>query len=389
MKIAYFFTWSDDLESGVMKKVRDQVAFWEKEGHRVKVFILTKRDSRFQQKFHNLANTSNISWHCLSYDGLIERSRQYANLYNKVESFKPDIVYLRKCKYSPGAYRILKRFASVMELNGKPKPFKLCPGHIYDQLTLRLLLNNLRGFIAVGKEIGQTPLYAARNKPVKVIGNSIDQSRYEVLPPAVHNEEVTFVFIGSPGQPWQGVDKILELGKMRPSWLFHIIGCNAGEFGFVSKEMSNVTFHGKMDGEQYLKIFGESDIAIGSTAQHRRGMNETSTLKMREYLTCGLPVITGHKDPDFTGKEPYILELPNYERNVVDHIEEIDAFSREWKGKRVDRKLVEHIDVRFKEKERLAFFTRIIKNNNDSETYERLESMKSSDITEMEKIEYQ
>ena len=359
MKIAYFFTWNDDLESGVMKKVRDQVAFWDKEGHRAKIFILTNRDSLLQQKFHNLADTSNISWHCLDYLGYIDRNRQYANLHKEVESFKPDIVYLRKCKFSPGAYRILKRFASVMELNGKPKPFKLLPGHIYDQMTVRILLNKVRGFVAVGKEIAQTPLYTSRNIPTKVIGNSIDQSQYKVLPPADKKTEITLVYIGSPNQHWQGVDKILKIGRMRPSWRLHIIGSKADEFGLDAKDLTNVVFHGKLDRDEYLQIFRISDVAFGSMARHRRGMNETSTLKMREYLTCGLPVITGHKDPDFTGKEPYILELPNYEKNVVDHIQEIESFAKKWKGKRVERKLVEHLDVRFKEKERLAFFQQI------------------------------
>jgi len=313
MKIAYFFTWNDNLESGVMKKVRDQVAFWEKEGHHVKIFIFTNRDSPFQQHFHNLVNTSNISWHCFDYNGFIERNRQYANLQKEVESFRPDIVYLRKCKFSPGAYRILKRFPSVIELNGKPKPFKFLPGHIYDRFTFGLLLKEVKGFVAVAKEIVQSPVYSAHKKPVKVIGNSIDQKRYNVLTPSIGNEELTFVYIGSPGQHWQGVDKILSLSSKRPSWSFHIIGSRPEEFGSDMDTLPNVLFHGKLNKEDYLQIFKESDIAFGSLARHRRGMNETSTLKMREYLTCGLPVITGHKDPDFTGKEPYILELPNYE----------------------------------------------------------------------------
>jgi len=358
MKIAYFFTWNDNLESGVMKKVNDQVAFWGKEGHHVKIFIFTNRDSPFQQHFHNLANTSNISWNCFDYNGFIERNRQYANLQKEVESFRPDVVYLRKCKFSFGAYRILKRFPSVMELNGKPKPFKFLPGHIYDRFTFGFLLKEVKGFITVAEEIAQSPVYSAHKKPVKVIGNSIDQNRYSVLTPSIGKKELTLVYIGSPRQHWQGVDKILALSRKRPSWSFHIIGSRSEDFGLDMDTLTNVFFYGKLNKEDYLKIFKESDIAFGSLARHRRGMNETSTLKMREYLTCGLPVITGHKDPDFTGDEPYILELPNYENNVLDYIEEIETFAKKWKGKRVGRNLVDHLDVRFKEKERLDFFSK-------------------------------
>ncbi|WP_210513392.1 glycosyltransferase [Natronogracilivirga saccharolytica] len=359
MKIAYFFTWNDDLESGVMKKVRDQVSFWEREGHQTKILVLTNRNSLLHQNFHNLDDTPNISWHCFEYDGFIERNRQYANLQKEVIGFSPDIVYLRKCKFSPGAYRILKQFVSVMELNGKPKPFRIRLGHIYDLVTFRIILNEVQGFVTVGNEIKTAPIYAAQKKSTKVIGNSIDQSRYQPLPPAEKKKGLTFVYIGSSGQPWQGVDKILKIGRMRPSWLIHIIGSRPEELGIKPKELPNVVFHGKMNREEYLKVFRESDIALATLALHRKAMDETSTLKIREYFTCGLPVITGHKDPDFTGNEPHILIIPNYEKNVVDHIEQIEAFAKKWKGKRVDRKLVEHLDVRYKEKERLDFFQQI------------------------------
>ncbi len=358
MKIAYFFTWNDDPRSGVMKKVQDQVSFWKKSDNEIEVFILTSLNSQLHTHFSELQNSPGITWHCLANTNLAERLRQTERLFKEISQYEPDIVYMRKSKYSPGIHRILKNHPSVMELNGKPKPFKWHPGSIYDLLTFKKLLKDTNGFISVGKEIAETPLYANCRKPTKIIGNSIDQSQFEILPPS-KNPDLTFVYIGSPGQHWQGVDKILSLSRKRPSWSFHIIGSRPEEFGPGMDTLPNVLFHGKLNKEDYLQIFKKSDIAFGSLARHRRGMNETSTLKMREYLTCGLPVITGHKDPDFTGKEPYILELPNYEDNVVDHIEQIESFAKKWKGRRVDRKLVEHLDVRFKEKERLAFFARI------------------------------
>jgi len=42
-----------------------------------------------------------------------------------------------------------------------------------------------------------------------------------------------------------------------------------------------------------------ADVAIGALATYRKGMKETSTLKVREYLAYGLPVILDHHDPDF------------------------------------------------------------------------------------------
>ncbi|MBE3098230.1 MAG: hypothetical protein IMZ44_14030, partial [Planctomycetes bacterium] len=88
----------------------------------------------------------------------------------------------------------------------------------------------------------------------------------------------------------------------------------------------------------------------------RKGMNENSPIKTREYLAAGLPVIIGYDDIDFPDRPDYILQLPNSEDNVVIHIEAIRAFVRRVKGTRVPREIVQpRIDAAGKEATRLAF----------------------------------
>ena len=88
-------------------------------------------------------------------------------------------------------------------------------------------------------------------------------------------------------------------------------------------------------------------------------MNEASTLKVREYLTAGLPVIMSHRDTDFPDGAPFILELPNRPDAVVTHQAAIAEFVAAWKGRRVPRSEVAHLDLEAKEAARLRFLEQL------------------------------
>jgi hypothetical protein len=89
-------------------------------------------------------------------------------------------------------------------------------------------------------------------------------------------------------------------------------------------------------------------------------MNEACPLKVREYLAYGLPIIIGYSDTDFLERPDFILTLPNHENNVNESLSEIEKFVLKWKGKRVPRDMITHIDICEKEKQRLSFFQSVI-----------------------------
>jgi len=51
----------------------------------------------------------------------------------------------------------------------------------------------------------------------------------------------------------------------------------------------------------------------------------------------GLPVILGYIDTAFVGEEipPWVLEIPNVEKNLMNFESEILNFCKEWHGRRV------------------------------------------------------
>lgn len=104
-------------------------------------------------------------------------------------------------------------------------------------------------------------------------------------------------------------------------------------------------------------------IAIGTLGLHRKSMNEASPLKVRHYLALGLPVISAHTDTDFNRGAPFLLTLPNEENNVLPNLSLIDRFVEEWRGRRVTRNDIKHLDYRYKEHARLEFFKRFAFNN--------------------------
>jgi hypothetical protein len=51
------------------------------------------------------------------------------------------------------------------------------------------------------------------------------------------------------------------------------------------------------------------DIGVGGFALWRKGLSETTAIKMREYLHAGLPVIVGYTETGLSGRCPFVLTI--------------------------------------------------------------------------------
>jgi hypothetical protein len=89
-------------------------------------------------------------------------------------------------------------------------------------------------------------------------------------------------------------------------------------------------------------------------------MEEACPLKVREYLAYGIPTIIGYKDTDFPNGAPFLLCLPNTPDNVEKNLDRIEAFVLSWKGKRVPRSEIEHLDLKVKEEKRIIFIEEVL-----------------------------
>lgn len=351
MKIAYVGFVPSHTESGILKKIAGQIGIWMNEGHDVKLFLASPSTEIWEGIRH-------IPIEIIPYRNATRAI--FGMNFDSLLKWNPDIVYLRQYIYFP-AMRKLFRYPTVLEINTDDRTEKKNGlskvKYIYHRITRNVIYRKADGFISVTRELGER--YREYGKPTLAIANGIDLSLYEVHPPVV-KQKPELVFIGTPGIKWHGVEKIHTLAEIFPEWLFHIIGSEPAEGQSCPP---NIQYHGYLVNEEYRSILDRADCAIGTLSLYLNNLNEASTLKVREYLACGIPIIIGYRDTDFIGKEdvPFLLELPNTDHNIIPYADKIREFVDHWFGRRFDTDSIAHIDVKRKEKDRLEFFVKMIK----------------------------
>jgi glycosyltransferase involved in cell wall biosynthesis len=361
MKIAYVVFETLDVESGVLKKIIDQIKAWEDYGHLVKLFIVS--DSKEIWIGANKIRKEIVPPVLKS--SLFGRLYGYNSLSRKINEWKPDIVYVRVPFRVSYIKKVVKRYATVFEVNSDEliEYIKFNLNNKKSRVHMirykwprQMIFQKAKGIVFVTPELAKN--HYSRNKiKSTIIPNGINLKNY----PPIDNfnkDEPRIIFMGSPGMYWHGLEKVKTLALAFPAWYFEIIGPK--NFGEGCEIPSNVHFHGHLGREEYEKIISQCDVAIGTLSLYENEMNEACPLKVREYMAYGLPVIIGYKDADFPEGAPFILQLPNTPLNIMENTKLIEKFVLNWVGKRIERKNITHIDISVKESKRLEFFNTIL-----------------------------
>ncbi|MGG6309523.1 glycosyltransferase [Paenibacillus macerans] len=403
MKIAYLLHWNEGPESGVFKKVVGQALAWRALGHETALFLFSSRAGDAWEE----AGAGGVPIVCETYGGKLGRTPRFKALVGKLRGWQPDVVYHRFDLYYPALPRLLRDYPSVLEINTNDvtelalEGWSGLPRRVYHLLTRRRVLAAAGGFVFVSGELAEADGFRRFAKDLTVIGNGIPLERVaaerlesgadagatteaitspSVSPttnpatnlttnlttnPTTTPNAIRFVFLGSAGQSWHGVDEIARLAAARPDWRFDVVGLDRAELeteGAVPLKPlpANMAFHGKLTRSRYQPLLDQADIAIGTLALHRKGMEEASPLKVREYLANGLPVITAYRDTDFPQPVPFMLQLPNEPGNAVRHLTAIERFAGSWAGRRVAREHIRHLDAAVKEAARVEYMRRIV-----------------------------
>lgn len=357
MRIAYLGVLDISRGSGVLKKVITQIKTWISMGHETKLFVLGP-----ENKVWEGLKLSSVPYYNTIYSNMVKRFFSWRDLLAAINKWQPDVVYYRSGIYYPGFKKLANRFPVIAEINTLDlDEYKLSYSHakcFYHRVTRKMLFAPCAGLVCVTSELANH--YSCFGKPTVVIANGIDLANYAPLLPT-NNEVPRLAFLGSPGYPWHGIDKIITLARLCPEFNFDVIGYNANDVPYNGQMPSNIKFHGLLNSNEYASLLAKSDVAIGTLSLHViKNMNEASPLKVREYLAHGLPVIIGYKDTDFPNGASFLLELPNCEDNIINNVQLVKAFVYQWKGKRVPRNEVLHIDASRKEASRLAFLNQVL-----------------------------
>ena len=71
-----------------------------------------------------------------------------------------------------------------------------------------------------------------------------------------------------------------------------------------------VHFHGAKDSDYIFKMYQKSDIGIDSLARHRSGNLVNDSIKSKEYIAYGLPIIMSHSDLSLDGFK-FVYKVPS------------------------------------------------------------------------------
>lgn len=357
MTIAYLIDYNLSDNNGVIQKIKQQAKEWSKSGHVVYFVALTTM--RIYDKEYN------ILYQGESLELKLKRVGTAFNLlFNSFASHKLfeqinfDIIYMRYRLYMPFINKVLKKEKVIMEINSDDLlEYKLHSKltHLYNKLSRNLLLKNIDGFVSVSNELKIKFDYL--NKPITVIANGIDTEQYTVH--FTNNNVPVFVFIGTPNQPWHGLDKIIKMAKYFEQYNFYIIGTDG-------KDSQNIRYFGYLSQKDATKIINQCDIGIGTLSLYKNGLQEASPLKTRQYLACGLPLIYAYEDTDITTDVSFALKLENREDNIdYDKIKKfVNKVYKNIEVKNKARKFAEDVlDYKKKEQKRLKFFQRVLNEN--------------------------
>ena len=182
--------------------------------------------------------------------------------------------------------------------------------------------------------------------PTIQILNGIDFSRISDVDDYADtkNDESINILAVAQFQKAHGYERIINglanyysSGNMRNVQL-HMVGDGDARTGYEQlvkkhKLQNHVTFYGKKNNDELLPFYKNADIALSAFAGYRQNVEISSSLKVREYLAYGIPIVSGMKEDVFEeGDCEFFLEFPN-DSSTIDFTRIIDFYDELYKSR--------------------------------------------------------
>lgn len=346
------FALSPDHSVGV--KVRRTVRVWNDLGAVGRVFVMGDPESW---------DPAVVSVSPLRFRGEFWRQLSVRGLMAAVHDWSPDVIYTRFSHYAPYFHDQLRTVPTCMEVNTDvvhELPLWSRSAAVHHRFFGDRADRYVSGYVYLTAELGRRdPIRGSR--PSCVIANGIDLDESPSTP-APANVRPRVLFVAGTASPWQGADKVLRLAQLRPDLDIDLVGPAVDG----PQPPSNLRLRGLLTTSAVREIAAEADVALGTLALHRKGMDEACPLKLREYLALGVPSVVAHADPDIDHLDvPWLLRIPNSADNVDQFADAIGTFAHEMRGVRVPREQVAHLDLHQKEPVRLSFLEELRRTSHD------------------------
>lgn len=167
-----------------------------------------------------------------------------------------------------------------------------------ERLFGRASLEAVDGLVAVTHEIERYELSRIRESPPTfVYPNGIFFDGDDSVLADRREGATNLIFVASHFVPWHGLDLLLaDLRRSDRAFHLHLVGRVSPDDEKVALADSRVVLHGLLGRDEIKGLTARCDLGLASFALHRKNMHEACTLKVREYLSCGVPVYSGHED---------------------------------------------------------------------------------------------
>lgn len=177
------------------------------------------------------------------------------------------------------------------------------------------VLKKIDGIIGVTEEIlNYERARAGSPVPGFVLPNGISLSEVPLACDRRGKDAVRIAFVASSFAPWHGLDKVLSvLQDLSEPVVMHVVGAvPEKERNLIARHprlRSQVLLHGLLDRNALASVLEECDCSLSSFALERKNMREAATLKVRESLAAGIPVLSGHRDAAFPEEFPFYKKI--------------------------------------------------------------------------------
>lgn len=222
----------------------------------------------------------------------------------------------------------------IIKANKKLIPFKINPSVFSYYITSVFFLSWIEKYIGakclkyaaaglvVTPEIGELEKKRYKYYKTFTLTNGISPNQIGLNNNRENNDILNGIFLAGTNAVWHGIERIInsfELATTKKKIHLYFIG--RIDEKLIQKYSNNecVFFINYLSKMELLELLNKMHFAIGTCALYKTGLVEGAVLKVREYLSVGLPVVLGYDDSyirSISELYKYCIQFPADDSNI-------------------------------------------------------------------------
>ena len=339
MKILFVMKYPINKDYSILQKLNGEMNAVRKLGHEVNyvsfddesLYLNTECGREVIRK--TTLGRSGFYYHTLVFRDI------YLSVIKAIKTHKYDVVYFRYAPIGLTGKRMIKLLSQkakiVVEIPTFPpnqEKQKTFLRRLYMRYSNHFWKKSAR-YIDLFTGIGEQS-ESFLNRPLLNIDNGVD---VELIPLRKKRSDgkMHLLAVASMSK-WQGYDRLIKglslwKDERADKYIIDLVGDDfdgsLNRWKELAKECNiekQVCFHGKKVGAELTALFEVATIGIGSLSLFWKGINNSSILKIREYMARGLPFVYASNDPHIPQDAKWCLRVPNDDTPIK--MQDIDTF---------------------------------------------------------------